>query len=255
MRIRKGWYAAPELPRLMQQVARVGGRATELTAAEYNGVWVPPYRGLHVALAPNACRPRHRTNFTIRLSAVVSTDVVVHWSDTGCGGTRFVVRPEDWLAETLRRRPLRFGFAVANSALRQGVVDRAGWERVRLSLSSERSRALASASPLPQSGTEAVALFLMLEAGIPVRAQVQLADDIWADLLVGERLAVEIDSRRYHTGEKAEGRDLVRENRLHRLGYNIVRFDYAQVMFQPHLVARTILCKMADCDHMRSKRP
>lgn len=51
----------------------------------------------------------------------------------------------------------------------------------------------------------------------------------WIDLLVGNRLAIELDSRAHHTGEEDYERDRIRSRKLIPLGYLPMRLTYAQV--------------------------
>ncbi len=58
-----------------------------------------------------------------------------------------------------------------------------------------------------------------------------MAPGIRVDLMIGERLIVEVDGREHHSDPVAFERDRVRDARLSALGYRVLRFSCNQVMF------------------------
>ncbi|WP_299573327.1 DUF559 domain-containing protein [uncultured Williamsia sp.] len=50
------------------------------------------------------------------------------------------------------------------------------------------------------------------------------------DLLVGERLVIEVDSHAHHTGVERYEADRARDRRLVQLGYVVLRLSYHQVV-------------------------
>jgi hypothetical protein len=58
IRVRQGWYAAPDAPQEVVQAVRVGGSLTSLSATSLTTIWTPPDSFLHVAVPRNASRLR-----------------------------------------------------------------------------------------------------------------------------------------------------------------------------------------------------
>lgn len=80
------------------------------------------------------------------------------------------------------------------------------------------------------SGTESVARFRLQNARFAVRSQVEIEDVGHVDLLVGERLIVECDSRAHHNDEQRR-EDNRRDRRATVSGYSVLRVEYEDVMF------------------------
>lgn len=242
-RVRSGWYVLPETPVAMQQAARVGGRLTESSAASASGVWAPPTMSLHVALAPNACRPRERNHYRLRLREDSRPPVTLHWNDDMVGGNAFVVDVSLWLREVVRTRSLPIVSAVADSALHCGVLDRVAWEHFRLSLAPPARAALRIVDGVPETGTESAVRTALHLAGVEARPQVWVTDHIRVDLLV-DWVVIEIHSETYHGSQEQRLRDLRRTAELVRLGYTVLVFDYVQVMSDLAGVVATILAAL-----------
>nr|WP_281496995.1 DUF559 domain-containing protein [Ornithinimicrobium sp. F0845] len=81
---------------------------------------------------------------------------------------------------------------------------------------------------------------IALDAGLDVRAQVQIADvGIFCvvDLAdEGRRLIVEAESFAHHGNRKGFRKDVRRYSELTTLGWSILRFTWEDVMFQPAYV-------------------
>ncbi|WP_223204807.1 endonuclease domain-containing protein [Gordonia jinghuaiqii] len=82
---------------------------------------------------------------------------------------------------------------------------------------------------LAASGTETAARLRLKSAGLRVEVQHQVPGVGWIDLLVGDRLAIELDSRAHHTGAEDYENDRIRSRKLIPLGYLPMRLTYAQV--------------------------
>jgi very-short-patch-repair endonuclease len=73
---------------------------------------------------------------------------------------------------------------------------------------------------------------LLLDAGLgPVRSQVHVPRVGWVDLLVQERVVVEVDGYAVHRDRFSEDRR--RDAELARLGHVVLRFTYEQVLRRP----------------------
>lgn len=108
-------------------------------------------------------------------------------------------------------------------------------------------RLLDRVDPLAGSGTESVTRFRLRTAHVGVRSQVEIEDLGRVDLLVGERLIVECDSKEHHNN--VQRREDNRRDRVAVLGgYRVLRFDYDDVMFRWDTVLAEIM------DIVRSRR-
>lgn len=116
--------------------------------------------------------------------------------------------------------------------------------------SGPRARELAElTSLLSDSGLETIALDRLRSFGLPIRQQVRLEGHP-VDLLIGERLVVQIDGFAFHSDARDRRRDLAHDARLTLKGYTVLRFDYAQVLFGWREVEASILLAVAQGRHL-----
>ena len=92
-----------------------------------------------------------------------------------------------------------------------------------------------------RSNLEREFLFLCERFGIPLpevneRIGHKRVDAVWHE----QRLAVELDGGPGHAGRRRRVRDLKRELHTRRAGYRIIRYDWAQIMEEPELVAEDL---------------
>ncbi len=66
--------------------------------------------------------------------------------------------------------------------------------------------------------------------GISYRSQVAIDGVGKVDLLIGDRLVLEVDGEEWHSGAEAYAVDRERDLRLVELGYSVIRLTYDQVM-------------------------
>lgn len=98
---------------------------------------------------------------------------------------------------------------------------------------------------LPDSGFEAKALHLVMEAGLPdpvLQFQVRDGEFVaYIDLAwPGRMVGMECDSLAYHYGERAHQGDRTRRRRLTLLGWAMLEFTYQDVDRRPHTVVREL---------------
>lgn len=96
----------------------------------------------------------------------------------------------------------------------------------------------------PASGLEARLIYLLDEAGIATRRQVDLGGDGWigrVDLVVvGTNLVIEADSARFHTSRLDRERDERRDADLRAAGYDVLRVTEEEVWYRPTDVVRRV---------------
>ncbi|MDN5726715.1 MAG: endonuclease domain-containing protein [Propionibacteriales bacterium] len=238
-RIRHGWYATPTATASVVAAVRAGGRLGCLSALAFHGLWVPPTSGLHVLFRRRA-----------RLGPEVEAHLVPRWTFTGA------VEPlPEALAHVIGHHDAETALMVLESALNLRRIGIAEAEQLTRRAPTEKSRVLAHLNPLAGAGTETrLRLFHELR-GVPVIAQYEVAGVGWCDLLVGESLILEADSKQHHTGVENYSRDRARDLQLHRLGYDRLRFTYEQVMFQWQATRAALSALLATRRHRRPPRP
>jgi very-short-patch-repair endonuclease len=134
-----------------------------------------------------------------------------------------------------------FVVAAVDSALRLGLVSVAAWARAVAAMPLRLRLQLADVDGRSESIIESVTRVRCRRLGLRVRIQVRVAPGLRVDLLVGEKLVVEVDGREHHSDPAAFERDRVRDARLAALGYRVLHFSYRQVMYNWPAVEAAIL--------------
>jgi len=219
-RVRTGIVASANCAPEIRDAAHVGGRLAGASAARYLGLWHPPHTRLVIEV-PRGTHCSTRTAGAVilrgpsgprRVGCSPASDIVVH---------------------VLRTEPLPVAIAIIDSALARGAVVPTDLQRVSESLSRSRRSQLALVDGRSESGTESVVRVALALAGIIAVPQVRipLTRASRVDLVVGDRLVIECDSRAFHTDPDAVLRDRERDLQLIRLGFLVVRVPYAAAMF------------------------
>ncbi|MGJ3509378.1 endonuclease domain-containing protein [Enemella sp. A6] len=86
--------------------------------------------------------------------------------------------------------------------------------------------------------------------GLQVTPQVPIGRIGRVDLLVGERLVIEVDSIEHHTTLENYRNDRWRDLRLAALGYRVIRLTYHQVIYDWPETAELIGKVIARGDHL-----
>ena len=143
-----------------------------------------------------------------------------------------VPRPVDTIGDCLKQvfrcQPEDVAVAIADSALNQRKItmgalrEMAGGARAR--------RILRNLDPRAESGIESIARVRLRATGIPLEVQVGVAPGVRVDLVVDERVAVELDGAAYHSGALEFENDRTRDAVLNAWGYRVLHFSYRQVM-------------------------
>jgi len=258
-RLRNGWFALPGTPEDLRRAVRLGGKLTCGPALDLHGVWVLRDDLLHVSVSGNAARLRSPDDRRAKWVADEHPDVRLHWrgvpvrshAQSGldgvlpalahlvtCGTTEAAIVSLDSALNTVRNgRPL---------------LSRRQLE-IMLEVIPERSSYLDLVDGRSQAGTETLVRLRLRRRGVRVKIQVQIARIGRVDLLVGDRLIIEVDSRRYHLGENYES-DRRRDPALMALGFIVLRLSYYRVMFDWPAVEEEILAIIRRGEHLRLGR-
>lgn len=249
VRVRQGWYAEPGRTDELVRAARVGGRVTCSTALELQGFWVIGDARLHVAVAAASTQLRHSRDKTRRL-ATDHAQVRVHWTDGAARpGSRLMVRTVDALRDYAQCASAELVGATADSIVHHKPKLHREIQRFADGSAATVRRVLAEVDGRSESGTEFLVRWRLRRRLRPsMRAQVKIEGVGRVDLLIGERLVVEVDSRRYHTDPDRFEKDRRRDAALSLRGYRVLRFSYHQVIDRWPSVDAAILAAVARGD-------
>ncbi len=235
-RIRRSWIVTKAASPMVVAAVATRGRLTCLSEARRLDLWTPPHEGLHISVPSSSSEP-------------VRSGIVFHHSRGPMPVARRDVREPvvNVLAHISTCVARENALVVWESAVRHGLV--LADHLARIPWSGPRARELASAaSELADSGLETIVTSRLRPFGLRVRQQVWL-DGHQVDLLIGEKLIVQLDGFAHHSDAKDRRRDIAHDARLQLRGYTVLRFDYAQVMFGWNEVEHTILMAVAQGCH------
>lgn len=227
-RIRSKWIALASAPAELVTAATSGGTVTCVSLARRRGWWVPPDADAQVHLhLPANGKARAK-------------DVHGHWSNTLAP-----LRPrsleasvEDALADAASCFTLDQAVAIWESAVRTESISLESLRSVQWRGSAAR-RCLAHMRAGTDSSLETVFHVRLSAWGLPLRFQVQLAG-CPVDFLIGTHLVVQIDGWSFHSSSADRTRDIAHDAELRMRGYTVLRFSYAQVIYNWEHVERTI---------------
>lgn len=165
-----------------------------------------------------------------------------------------VTSPARTVVDCARKLPFDEGLAVADSALRSGMVSReelilvADAVRGRGATDARRVARLASAQAA--NPFESVLRAIVLEfPALSVRPQLEVVArgmTFHPDLVdEAARLVIEADSFEFHTSPEAHARDCVRYTAMTVAGWLVLRFTWQQVMHSPAYV-RAVLTDVVE---------
>jgi len=220
IRVRRGRYAAGDLPTPLLEAARLGGRLDCVTLLALLGVFVRSV-ALHVQFDNGASRLPPRP-----------LEAVPHWRP--CTGASHTLAADmiEALAQAVRCQTPRDAVATLDSAWHLGLVDEAGIADVfaRLPLRYRTLRGLLDNRS--ESGPETLMRLLLRALGCRVDVQVRIPTVGRVDLVIDGWLIVECDSRAHHEGWEAQRRDRRRDLAAAALGYTTVRPVAEDILFR-----------------------
>lgn len=232
-RIRPGLFASPHLPDTVRHAASHGGALTCSGALRAHGIWVLADEGqAHVwvgrrgrAYEHEGCRCHsHYFRGPVPLGCVNVETALVHLFQ--CEGDESF-------------------FASLESALHLGRLTRPALLRIRAALPAYARWLVDFADASAESGLESLLRLRLHLLGLVLATQVTISGVGRADFVVGGRLIIEVDGRQNHDGQSRRHKDLVRDAAASALGYETLRFDYAQVVHDWPAVQAAILAALA----------
>lgn len=238
-RVHRGWYCIPDAASSVVRAVSAGGVLTCVSALALQGAWTMPDERVHVRIG------RGRA---LRLGE----DLRVHWSDDGVG-TGF---PMDGAGDALRVAisclDRRAAVVVLDSALNRGLVTRGDAETACESPRGRRLMALSDQDAA--SGIETLARLALHRMRLRYRSQVPIAGVGRVDLVIGDRLVLELDGEGWHDRPGDFENDRRRDRQLIALGYLPLRASYRQVMHEWPTIEQQILTIVRRDGHLWPRR-
>lgn len=245
IRLRNGWFAIPSADRDVMGAVRIGGQLTGASRLAKLGLWMMPADRLHVSVASDATRLRD------------ARGACLHWRDLPWDPPR--TSPVDSVMSSIARLIECSSEEAAIVTIDSALNTQRGSRRVLeehdlaeiLAVLPRRFRRIAGlVDPESQSGLETLARLRLRRRGLRVRTQVLIPGVGLVDLLIGDRLVIELDSRAHHLGTNYE-KDRRRDLELVRQGYTVVRVSYRRVMEDWASVEASILDAVRRGEHVR----
>ncbi len=220
-------FATHDLDATVLTAAAHGGAISCGTALRAHGVWVLSESDApHVWLGRNGRAHPHR--------------VPVHPASFR-GRTRFgIVAVEDALRHLHACEGDESFFVSFESAWRLGLIGSASRARIRAALPRSARWLVDFARSDADSGLESLLRLRLHILGVHLATQVSIPGVGRVDFVVDGRLIIEVDGREHHGAPEMRHRDLSRDAAASRLGYETLRFDYAQVVHDWPMVQAAI---------------
>jgi len=233
VRLRTGLYALPSRASAELARAALGGTLSHQSAA---AAW-----GWRMKLQPElpiVTVPRNRS-----FAAGRREGVDVRYDDLAPERIiEGVTDPLTTVVECARRLPFDEALAIADSALRSGLVTREALleaaSRSRRTGRRAAVRVARAADGRAENPFESVVRAISLEVdGVRLEPQVRVLPGITPDLVDRElRVVVECDSWRFHADKESFRRDMERYNELALAGWLVLRINWTHAMKRPAYV-------------------
>lgn len=237
-RVRRGVYCAHGVDPSVRDAAAHGGALTCVSLLQAAGIWVlHPARQVHVWLGKGGRAFEH-----------TGCRCVVHYSSG-----RPVPGKVDVALALIHLHHCQGDEAFIcsyESAWNQGLLTAADRERIRAALPKNARWLLDFAVSTSQSGIETLPRLRLRPYGFKVASQFKAGRDE-VDIIVDDCVLVEADGDENHSGPSKRHKDLRRDARTSIEGYETLRFDYRQIIYDWPTVVAAI---MAAVERARARR-
>jgi very-short-patch-repair endonuclease len=231
-RVRAGVFAAVDAERIVVDAAAHGGMLTCEAALKHHDVWtVTEEPEAHVWMGADGRRHPH-------LGCLCTS----HFFD---GPTRFgIASVESALVHVYLCAGEGAFFASFESAWNRRKLSRAARLRIRAALPESARWLVDLARADADSGLESLLRLRLHLLGIRLDCQVVIDGVGRVDFVAGGLLIIEVDGKENHAGAANRHKDLVRDAAASALGYETLRFDYAQIIHDWPSVQPAILAAL-----------
>ncbi|MGX1695788.1 type IV toxin-antitoxin system AbiEi family antitoxin domain-containing protein [Microbacterium keratanolyticum] len=231
VRVRPGVFAVPATDAHVRTAAAHGGALTCGSALRRYRVWVLDDTKLHVWLGENGRRHAHP-----------GCECTTHHF---AGPTTFGVAPiESALLHLYACAGDESFFAAFESAWRKRMLSATARARIRAGLPESARWLIDVARGDADSGLESLLRLRLHVLGIPLNCQVIISGVGRVDFVVGGCLILEADGEENHGSAGSRHRDRKRDAAASVLGYETLRFDYAQIVHDWATVQSAILAAL-----------
>lgn len=227
-RIRRGVYCLPDVHPMVRAAAAHGGAVTCVSLLKAWGIWLlHDDPGVHVWLGSGG---RHHEHADCHCTA--------HYSrgNSGVGWVTIALA----LVHLYVCQGTEAFICAFESAWNQGRLSSAARTTVRNGLPKNARWLVDHATNLAASGLETLIRFRLRHFGFKIVAQYAVGRDV-VDLLIEDLLLVEADGKLNHDGPNRRHKDLMRDARTSARGFETLRFDFAQIVYDWPSVLKAIL--------------
>jgi very-short-patch-repair endonuclease len=256
VRLRRGWVALPDAPADVTRAVRAGGTMSCISALRRSEVWTHDDERLHLRLGRHAnfaaAEGKRPTVADIGAAGIVPHRTRTRYSPPAAvGGVDCI---DVALAHAILCQGRNDAVAAADSALNRGLIRLPALTDVLSGLPAHSVRLLDLVDGRAESGIESHARLGLRAVGIPCRVQVRIDGVGRVDLLVGDRLIIEVDGHVWHSAPDQVRHDKARDLAAVERQYIVLRLTYAHVMFEWPRVLRAIRGIVARGEHRWSAR-
>lgn len=231
-RVRDGVFACGRIDREVRAATAHGGALTCASLLQLRGVWVLLQVTVpHVWLGSN--RHAHPHDGCVCVSHYYRGSVPLGMAPLETALVHFRLCAGD-----------EAFFAAYESALRLGLLTAAARARIRTMVPAIARWLVDLARLDSDSGLESLLRLRLHVLGIRLDCQVEVAGVGRVDFVVGGRLILEADGKENHGGGIMRHKDLVRDAAASALGYETLRFDYAQIVHDWPTVQAAIIAAL-----------
>lgn len=230
----RGWVALPTADQMLISAAAARVVLTCVTAAAHLEWWDVGEKKPHLAAAPHS-------------HPILTCPTKVHWNEPIVPRKpgQLIDSTINVLTAVAECRPFEQAVTIWEAALRLGVAKPDVMRAVPLR--PRASAVLDAARPYADAGTESILFHRLTWLGLPMRRQTWILGHR-VDLLIGERLVIQIDGGHHVDAQRASDNEHDAELRL--AGYHPIRVTYWQLMHDWPRVQELILHAIAQGLHL-----
>ncbi len=234
IRVRRGLYVRYDCPDGCREAASLGGRLDCLSALQAFGVFVLENVVLHVQVTPGTSRTPDAPT-TVR-----------HWRSTDAGSRDTIVPPIEAVRQAIACLEDPHAIvASVDSALHLGIIAPDDLSSVFADQPRRKRRLRLRVNRLAESGSESIMRMLLEELGCEIELQVRFDEIGRVDLIVDGWLAIECDSRGFHSSPEQQAKDRRRDRLLAALGYFPLRFMAEDIFYRREAVRAALIGVLA----------
>jgi very-short-patch-repair endonuclease len=238
LRIRRGWYATPDIDPALRTAIRIGGRLACVSAAARHGWAVPEQHGVHVCVAENAARMHRRRDAA---TSAATWPVEVHWGSARRRDlrNRLVTDRYETVMHLVGCLEPEVAVAILDSFLHREPVLSRELETWLGELPAHVRARLPTRNALCHSYLESIGRIRLEGAGLTGEHQVDIPGVGRVDMVIDGRVVIEWDGGTHRTADQ-QHEDCRRDALLTTMGYRTLRFSYRLVMDEWYLVIAAV---------------